>query len=91
VTGTVTDPAGGVLPGATVVLESPDVVGGATTVTTDEKGTYRFNDLPPGTYQLTVSLTGFQTLRRTGLRVSFGTALTVDLPLAVGTVETVTV
>jgi hypothetical protein len=36
VTGTVTDETGAVLPGGTVVLESPDAVGGAQTVTTDE-------------------------------------------------------
>ena len=89
--GTVTDTTGGVLPGASVVLVSDDMVGGAQTIVSDERGQYRFSDLPPGTYDLTASLGGFQTLHRKGLRLPFGTTLTVDLPLGVGSAETVTV
>jgi hypothetical protein len=48
-------------------------------------------DLPPGTYQLTASLTGFQTVERKGLWLPFGTTLTVDIPLTVGKAETLTV
>jgi hypothetical protein len=90
--GTVSDTSGGTIPGATVTLESPDAVGGVRTFTTNERGEYRFVDLPPGTYELTASLTGFQTVKRTGLRIQFGTTLTVDLTLGVsGAQETVTV
>ena len=91
-TGTVNDSTGAILPGATVTLESDDLVGGAQRVTSDERGQYRFSDLPPGTYELTASLSGFQTLKRTGLRILFGTTLTVDLVLGVsGTTETLVV
>jgi hypothetical protein len=82
--GTVTDTSGAVLPGATVILESPDAVGGAQQSTTNEHGQYRFSDLPPGTYTLTASLTGFQTVKRTGQKILFGTTLTIDLQLGVG-------
>jgi carboxypeptidase family protein len=91
-TGTVSDSTGAILPGASVTLESGDLVGGAQHVTSDERGQYRFSDLPPGTYDLTASLSGFQTLKRTGLRILFGTTLTVDLVLGVGgTTETLVV
>jgi carboxypeptidase family protein/TonB-dependent receptor-like protein len=91
-TGKVVDSTSAVVPGATVTLESPGLVGGTQTRTTDERGQYLFNDLPPETYALTVSLTGFQTVKRTGLQLQFGTTLTVDLTLGVGGAEeTVTV
>jgi len=89
--GTVSDSTGGVLPGASVTIESPDAVGGTQTMVTDNRGQYRFADLPPGTYTLTANLAGFQTLQRKGLRLPFSTTLTVDIPLGVGSAETVTV
>ena len=92
ITGTVTDSSQAVLPGATVTLDSPGLVGGAQTATTDQRGVYRFVDLAPETYQLMVSLSGFQSTRRTGLRMLFGTTLTVDVSLGVGSAtETLTV
>ena len=92
ITGTVTDSSQAVLPGATVTLESPGLVGGAQTATTDQRGVYRFADLAPGTYQLTASLAGFQSVRRTGLRLLFGATQTIDLSLGVGgATDTVTV
>jgi hypothetical protein len=90
--GTVTDTSGAVLSGATVTLESPDVVGGVQHATTNERGQYRFSDLPPGTYTLTASLPGFQTVKRTGQKILFGATLTIDLTLGVSAAaETVTV
>jgi hypothetical protein len=84
ITGAVKDSTGGVLPGVTVSLESPQLVGGAQHVTTNERGEYRFIDLPPGSYELTAALTGMQTARRTGLALQFGTTATIDLTLGVG-------
>jgi hypothetical protein len=91
ITGTIRDGTGAVLPGANVTLESPNLVGGTQTDTANERGVYRFSDLPPGTYELTVSLIGFQAQKRKGLRVPFGTTVTVDVSLTVGTAETLTV
>lgn len=84
ITGTITDSTGGVLPGVTVTLESPQLVGGVQTVTTNEHGAYRFIDLPPGTYALTAAIKGMQTVKRTGLPLLFGTTATIDLTLGVG-------
>ncbi|MBE3096173.1 MAG: carboxypeptidase regulatory-like domain-containing protein, partial [Planctomycetes bacterium] len=91
-TGTVKDITGAVLPGVTVTLTSPNLVGGAQTHVTNAAGVYRFADLPLGTYELDASLQGFQTVKRTGLRVAFGTTVTIDLVLPIGGVaETVIV
>ncbi|HXQ69170.1 MAG TPA: carboxypeptidase-like regulatory domain-containing protein, partial [Pyrinomonadaceae bacterium] len=58
VTGTVTDPQGNVLPGATVVLTNP-AKSFTRTQTTNESGAFAFNPIPPDTYTLEVSATGF--------------------------------
>lgn len=87
ITGTITDSSGGVLPGVTVTVESPNLVGGPQVTVTNAEGTYRLNELTPGIYQLTAQLQGFQTVRRTELRVLFGTTLTMDLMLPVATIE----
>src|SRR5438876_8862588 len=81
ITGTARDGKGAVAPGASVVLRSPDMVGGERTTVTDAQGLYRFPDLSPGTYTVRASLPGFQTLERTGLQAPFGTTLTIDLVL----------
>src|SRR5947207_15837746 len=64
--GTVTDPTGSVVPGARV-----SVINEATNVkqekVTDSRGGYLITLLPPGTYRMTVELTGFQTSIRTGM------------------------
>jgi 2-polyprenyl-3-methyl-5-hydroxy-6-metoxy-1,4-benzoquinol methylase len=50
---TVRDKSGGVVPGATVTLSSPEK-GFTQTFTTKPDGTYVFSLLPPGTYTLRV-------------------------------------
>ncbi len=63
--GTVTDPAGAVIPGATVRAESTGTTTAFNqTVTTDEKGYYVFPQVAPGKYEVTASSTGFNTDRR---------------------------
>src|SRR3954466_101690 len=91
-TGTVKDNSGGVLPGVTVTALSPSQVGGAQTSVTDSQGVYRFPALHPGVYQLETSLSGFKTVRQTGVTLQLGTTTTIDVTLAVASVsETVQV
>jgi outer membrane receptor protein involved in Fe transport len=71
ISGTVRDATGGVLPGVTVSVSGPNIVG-TQTAATNEQGFYRFINLPPGEYQLVFSLTGFKTVTRRGLRVTVG-------------------
>src|SRR5258705_10605885 len=59
-TGTVTDQSGAVLPGATVLLLSPDT-GQTRTTITNNSGSYRFALLAPGTYTVKFSAAGFKT------------------------------
>ena len=80
------------LPGASVSVSSPQLIGGAQTRITDGNGEYRFPALPPGTYSLNAELSGFATLARAGILLGAGASIGVDLKLAVaGVQENVTV
>lgn len=92
ISGTVKDTSAAVLPGVTLTLTSPNMVGGARTTVTDAVGFYRFSDLPFGTYSLESTLQGFGSVKRTGLQVASSTTVTIDLTMPVGNMtETVTV
>ena len=91
-TGVVRDTSGAVMPGVTVEAASPALIEKVRTVVTDAAGLYRIVDLRPGTYTLTFSLTGFQTVRREDLELSGAMTLTIPAELRVGSVqETLTV
>ena len=81
--GTVRDNAG-VIPGAIVVLSS----GGSqvSTATTDEGGSYRFPALMAGSFELTFSMRGFETISRTVTLTSDTPA--IDVVMSVGRVST---
>ena len=76
--GVLTDAGGAPLPGASVVAESPGLMGKMAAVT-DGNGDYRLVNLPPGTYTITASLTGFKTVRQTGIVVAVGQTYLVNL------------
>ena len=63
--GTVKDDQGGVLASAVVRLGSPALIGGLVTLTTNERGQLRFPSLPPGLYELDITMPGFATSTRT--------------------------
>src|SRR5438128_6673877 len=89
--GSVKDPTGAVLPGATVNIIDKDR-GLARTVTTDEAGLYNAPTLIPGTYTVRVEFPGFRTLSRENVVVEVGSEIRVDLTLEPGAQsETVTV
>ncbi len=91
VVGAVKDESGATLPGVRVELAG-DRVMGVHTFTTDERGQYRFNSLPPGTYELTFTLASFGTTKRTDVRVRVGATITEDVTLKLaGQVEAITV
>ena len=81
VRGTVQDPDTAIIPGATVTLLP--VSGAPIPVTSGSDGTYRLV-APAGTYTMTVSMPGFATLNKTGVRVIAGQTVTVDAKLIVG-------
>jgi hypothetical protein len=91
INGKVADTSNAVLPGVTVSATSPSAMGIQTSVT-DGGGNYRFPALPPGTYTLTFELPGFNTLKRENIQISMGFTATVNVELAVASLqETVTV
>jgi hypothetical protein len=89
--GRVTDSQGAVLPGVTVTATSPALIQPQTTVTS-ETGNYRFPAVPPGTFELTYELAGFNTLKRAEISITLGFTANVNVELALATLqETVTV
>lgn len=79
--GTIRDGAGAAIHGVSVSLDGPSDLSVAHATQTDRRGGYRFPALPSGQYELTASLQGWQTVKRTGLRLPVGTTLTLDLTL----------
>lgn len=91
-TGVVTDNTGAVMPGVTVEAASPVLIEKVRTVVTDGQGRYTIVDLRPGTYQITFTLTGFNTLIRDGVELPADFTSTVSVQLSVGSLqESVTV
>ena len=92
VAGIVRDPSGSVLPGVTVEATSPALIEKSRTTSTDGSGQYRITDLPPGTYVLTFSLSGFTTIKREGLAISGSGVIPISVELKIGSLsETITV
>ncbi len=89
ITGTVTDPSGAAIPHASVTLTNTATNTSRRTMTNGD-GTYRFAFLPPGTYMVTASAKGFQTLQHGNLIVTAGQPSAANMQLALAT-ETQTV
>ena len=91
--GTVQDATGGALPGVTVTLSNPGVIGGNQQTVTDARGAYQFARLVPGsTYAVRAELSGFRAAASSGIVVNADVTTRLDLTLQVGDVqETVTV
>jgi hypothetical protein len=91
ITGVVADSAGGVIPGATVVITN-NATGAKNEAVTGANGTYNVAALQAGTYTVSATLTGFKTAQNTNVRVAIGVPATVNLTLEVGDLtETITV
>ena len=69
ISGTVTDPSGQVIPGASVTLTNEGTVE-TRTIAADGAGNFVFPGLLPGAYTVKVEAQGFQTLQRTGNRLT---------------------
>lgn len=91
ITGTVSDPAGAVVPAA--AIEAKSVATGAVYQTASSTtGNYTIAQLPAGTYQMSITVPGFKKFIRTGLVVEVAGTLRIDASLEVGAAsESVTV
>ena len=91
ITGTVTDPTGAVIPGATLHARDTDTGAEYDTVST-ATGNYTLASLLAGTYDLTVSASGFEMYVQHGITVQVVQVLRLDIKLLVGsTTESVTI
>src|SRR5260370_30426522 len=82
VVGTVTDPSGAVINGASVKLDSQ--AGLHREATTAKDGGYLFNLLPPGHYTLLVTSPGFRNASVKDVEVKITETVTVNVPLQIG-------
>ena len=89
--GTVTDPSGGAVTGAKLVLTN-EANGTQRDTQSGSSGEYIFLEVPVGTYQIEVSQKGFKKYLRKGLVVNLNEVLSLDTPLQLGgSTETVEV
>ena len=92
VTGVVKDSSGAVLPGVTVEVSSPALIEKTRSTVTDGSGLYQIISLPPGTYTVAFTLTGFSTVKREGIELTGSFVATINADMKVGAVaETITV
>ena len=87
IAGGVRDATGAVLPGVTVEASSPALIEKVRSVVTDGEGQYKIVELRPGTYTVTFTLTGFNTVRREGIEITTGFTASVNAELKVGEVS----
>jgi outer membrane receptor protein involved in Fe transport len=86
ISGYVKDSSGGVVADATVTAKMVEQQAVRTTKT-DAEGFYSLLALPPGQYEITFELAGFQRQNQTGLQLTVGQNLRVDSTLQVGNVQ----
>ena len=82
--GTLKDPTGAVVPGATVTAQNAET-GTTRSISTDETGAYRLAALPVGHYDLKVEASGFKLTTQKGLVLDVGQEAVLNFALEVGT------
>src|ERR1700756_301282 len=89
--GTVTDPKGALVQGATITLANPSA-GFTRTTKSGTDGVYQFLEVPPATYTLTINLEGFAVMKRDRVTLQVSQPATLDIEMQVkGTTEEVEV
>jgi hypothetical protein len=91
INGTVTDPSGALVPGATVTAVN-EATNGARTAETGSTGTYSLSSLAPGTYDISIEKGGLKTVKFAAVTLTVDQALTLDAKLEISVAsQTVTV
>ena len=91
VSGVVRDSAGGVIPGATVIVKN-ETTGATQESVSDQAGNYQVSALGAGSYTVTAALAGFKTAVAKGVKVAPGQPVSIPLTLEIGSLtETVVV
>jgi hypothetical protein len=84
--GTVSDPSGAAVPNAKVEVSGASLPR-AITVITDGSGAFQFGTLPAGTYNVSVTASGFSTMKKTDVSVVLGRTSRVEFKMEVGSVS----
>jgi len=84
--GTVSDPNGSGVPQAKLVIKNV-ATGVERTVTTNADGFYTTVNLLPGSYEISITATGFNSETRHGVTMTVGSQITIDIALRVGTIS----
>ena len=87
IAGVVRDTSGAVLPGVTIEASSPVLIEKSRTAVSDDTGRYRIIALNPGSYTVTFTLAGFNTVRREGIELTGSLTATIDTEMRVGSLE----
>jgi len=87
IAGMVRDTSGAIMPGVTVEASSDSLIEKSRTATTDGAGQYKIVDLPPGTYSVAYTLSGFKTVRRGGIVIEGTFVAQINVELQVGAME----
>jgi hypothetical protein len=82
-TGTITDPSGAVVANAQIVITNR-ATGQSRTATSGINGSYRFTLLPPGTYSVSVSMTGFKTAEFPSVTINVTETAALNCRLEIG-------
>ena len=73
--GTVKDEQGGIVAGARVTIRSSALIGGVSSLATNERGQLRFPALPPGRYSLVIEMAGLATLQEDDILIGAGATI----------------
>ena len=83
INGTVKDPSGAVIPGATVTLQAK-ATGITRHTTTNSTGNYTFVDVPPGDYTIEAAANGFSSVQQSGITLTVNQTAQFNFTLKVG-------
>ncbi len=86
--GSVVDPTGAVVPGATVTVRNPQT-GFSRSVTANDEGAYQFIGLQPGVYEVSAEAATFSKAVVSDIRLTVGQRLDLRIPLELGTQDVV--
>jgi hypothetical protein len=86
IAGTVRDETGAVVPGATIEASSPALIEKVRAAVTDGNGQYKIIDLRPGLYSVTITLTGFNAVKRDGIDLPANFTAQVNAVLMAGAI-----
>jgi hypothetical protein len=84
IVGVIKDESGAAVPGVTIEISSPALIGGTMSTVSGPDGRYRVSNLVPGNYTIVFTLAGFQTVKHSDLALTSAFTATLDVVMKVG-------